>query len=176
VYERTYKIRIYDPNRIIFVKGKEVRTPTEAIVSKNDLDIIKASLVSCGCKNFTIEDRDKPSLSFFQEVYNKEVLTPLEKKVVSTYDEVKAKLSSKVTVKQKVSRTRQRGSVFPITQEKISSKVPETSFYIPLELQSNKDSILIQVPIKKEDFEIKIEDLKIESDNVLKKFLSESER
>jgi len=176
VYERTYKIRIYDPNRIIFIRDKEVRTPVEAIVSESDLKVIKTSLVSSGCRNFTVENRDETFLSTFQEVYNKELITPLEKKVAPSYDEVKAKLSSEIVVKPKISRTKQRGAVAPLAEKKISTEVPKTSFYIPLELQVNRDSILIQVPIKKEDFEVKIEDLKVESDNVLKKFLSESER
>lgn len=176
MYERTYKIRIYDPSRIIFIRGKEVRTPTEAIVSESDLKVIKTSLLSSGCRNFTVENRDETFLSTFQEVYNKEVIIPLEKKVVPSYDEVKAKLSAEIVVKPKISRTKQRGAVAPLAEEKTSSGVSKTSFYIPLELQVNRDSSLIQVPIEKEDFEVKLEDLKVESSNVLKKFLSESER
>jgi len=176
VYERTYKIKIYDSSRIIFIRGKEVRTPTEAIVSESDLKVIKTSLLSSGCKNFTVENRDETFLSTFQEVYNKEVITPLEKKVVSSYDEVKAKLSSEIVVKPKISRTKQRGAVAPLAEKKIPTEVSKTSFYIPLELQVNRDSILTQVPIKREDFEVKIEDLKVESGYFLKKFLSESER
>ena len=88
MYEKSYKIKIYDSNRIISIKGKEVRTPTEAIVTESDLKIIKASLLASGCKNFVSENIDEPFLTTFPEVYNQKVIAPLEKKVVPTYDQV----------------------------------------------------------------------------------------
>ena len=176
MYERTYKVKIYDSNRIIIVKGKQVRTPTEAIVSSSDLNVIRTCLLSSGCKNFVVEDINEPSLSNFQEVYNKEVIIPLEKKVVPTYAEVKAKLSSKIKVQPKISRTRQKGSVNSPIEGKFRNETPKTSFYIPLELQANRETFFTQIPIKEEDFEIRIDNLKVESSNILKKILKESER
>jgi hypothetical protein len=180
VYERTYKIKIYDPSRIIIIKGKEVRTPTEAVVSDSELKIIKSSLVSSGCKNFVVEDIIDPFFLDFQEVYNKEVIEPLEKKVVSTYDEIKTRISSKIVVrpriKPRIKHVRQKRSATLPVEIKFRVELPRTSFYVPLELQTNREPLLVQIPMKKEDFDVKIEDLKIESNGILKKFLKEIER
>ena len=158
--ERTYKIRIYGPSRIINIRGKQVRSPLQAVVSSSELQVIKTSLASCGHKDFIVEEISKPYLTEFQEVVNKEsLLMPLEKKVVLSYDEVKAKLLSKVAIRPKF--TRQRGPKDSPLRDKIKPEVLSPSFF---------------VPIQKVDFEIRIEDLKIESDSILKKLVKESEK
>jgi len=174
VYERTYKIRVFDPNRILVIKGKEVRTPTEAVVSESELNIIKASLTSSGSKNFVVESMDEKFLYSFPEVFNQEAIESTKKVHIPTYEEVKTRLTTKKIVFPKVTRKSRISGVEPVLKDRVKISSPKTSFYIPTELQRDgKNLLLINVPVVKQDFEVKIEDLKVESSNILKKFLRE---
>ena len=53
-----YHLKINTPNRFFIIKGKEVRTPIDTIVSENDMRIAKVQIQSEGIKDYILEKHD----------------------------------------------------------------------------------------------------------------------
>lgn len=50
-----YRVRIFDPNKVILVRGKQVRTPTKFKVNEKELGMVKTIIRANSITKYTIQ-------------------------------------------------------------------------------------------------------------------------
>ncbi len=120
--EAKYRIKINDRSNIIYLRGKEIRTPCEAIVSEQELQVLLSSLLAYGTKNYTIKKIQQEVVESVEDFYfidnKKESKLPHSERKSKIYDEMIG-IDKKVrTMVLTTSRPKEKRQTFVITEKK----------------------------------------------------------
>jgi len=66
-----FKVSIFTPNKMLIIKGKPVRTPTETVVNKQQLEQLKTNMRANGITKYSI----KPHIEMEKDLKLDEVIT-----------------------------------------------------------------------------------------------------
>ena len=87
---KKFLVRILTPNKVLPVKGKLVRTPTEIIATRPELEQLKVSIRSQGITKYRID-------TYEPKVEKPKVEKPIEEDII---DDSEPELSDKVEIEE----------------------------------------------------------------------------